>query len=62
MEKKDGLCTETGPFVLRCDWGRVTEIDTNWKIGIKWQISHNREPIPNPEKASDLSIQFKPSG
>ncbi|MFB6319556.1 hypothetical protein [Saccharicrinis sp. FJH54] len=21
--RKDGLCTETGPFGFRCDWGRV---------------------------------------
>lgn len=57
--QKDGLCTEIGPYGFRCDWGRVTELTENKKIGLKWQISPKREPIPNPEKASDLEIVFK---
>lgn len=56
--KKNGLCTETGPYGFRCDWGRVTEYTENQKIGLKWQISPNREPIPNPENASDIEIIF----
>jgi len=57
--QKDGLCTEIGPYEFRCDWGRVTELTKNRKIGLKWQISPKREPIPNPEKASDIEIIFK---
>lgn len=57
--KKDGLCTEIGPHGFRCDWGRVTELTKNKKIEVKWQISPKREPIPNPEKASDIKIVFK---
>ena len=30
----------------------------NKKIGLKWQIGPKREPIPNPDKASDLNIDF----
>jgi hypothetical protein len=30
----------------------------NKLIGLKWQIGPNREPIPNPEKASDIKIEF----
>ena len=58
-EKKDGLCTEIGPYEFRCDWGRVTGLIKNKKIELKWQISPKREPVPNPEKASDLKIEFK---
>ena len=60
--KKDGLCTEIGPHRFRCDWGRVTELVENEQIGLKWQISPTREPIPNPEYASDIRIKFNNDG
>jgi hypothetical protein len=56
--KKDGLCTEIGPHGFRCDWGRVTNINKN-SISLKWQISPKREPQPDPEKSSDLFIEFE---
>lgn len=56
--KINGLCTEVGPNGFRCDWGRVTELVENKLIGLKWQVGPNREPIPNPEKASDIKIEF----
>lgn len=55
---KDGLCTEIGPFGFRCDWGRVTELEENEYINLKWQISAKREPIPDPENASHIDIRF----
>lgn len=57
--QKNGLCTEIGPYGFRCDWGRVTELIENKKISLKWQISPRREPIPNPDKASDINVLFK---
>ena len=56
--RQNGLCTEIGPFDFRCDWGRVVEIDVNKKIILKWQISPNRVPEPNPAKASEICIHF----
>lgn len=56
--KKNGLCTEIGPFGFRCDWGRVIELEENKRIVLKWQISPKREPIPNPENASKIAIEF----
>lgn len=56
--KKDGLCTEIGPHGFRCDWGRVMELTENKKVVLKWQIGPRREPIPDPEKASDIEIVF----
>ncbi len=58
----NGLCTETGPYGFRCDWGRVKEIVEGVRIELKWQISPKREPIPDPEKASDIRIEFKAIG
>ncbi len=55
---ENGLCTEMGPFNFRCDWGRVTEFVENKRLRIKWQISPNREPVPDPESASDLHLEF----
>ena len=60
--QKDGLCTEIGPNGFRCDWGRVTELEENEKIKLKWQISPTREPVPDPEKASDIEIVFSENG
>jgi hypothetical protein len=56
--KNDGLCTEIGPFGFRCDWGG-TEIKENNKIALKWQISPKRVPEPNPNKASNITVNFK---
>lgn len=56
--KKDGLCTETGPYGFRCDWGRVKELTENEKIELKWQIGPAREPVPNPDDASDIKVEF----
>lgn len=56
--KKNGLCTEIGPFGFRCDWGRVTELIENKKVALKWQIGPMREPVPNPDKASNITIDF----
>jgi len=56
--RKDGLCTEIGPHGFRCDWGRVTELTEGKSIAFKWQISPKREPIPNPDKASDIRVEF----
>ena len=59
--KVNGLCTEIGPHGFRCDWGRVTVLTEN-QIGLKWQISPKREPIPNPDKASDVKVSFVSQG
>ncbi|MGK7397837.1 MAG: SRPBCC domain-containing protein [Candidatus Cyclobacteriaceae bacterium M3_2C_046] len=55
---KDGLCTEIGPHGFRCDWGRITAWEENKLIGMKWQISQKREPVPNPDQASNVLITF----
>lgn len=56
--QKDGLCSEIGPYGFRCDWGRVTDIEEGTFIELKWQVGPNREPVPNPDRASDIIIEF----
>lgn len=60
--QKDGLCTEMGPFGFRCDWGRVTELVENERLKLKWQIGPHREPVPDPEKASEIEMVFSKNG
>jgi uncharacterized protein YndB with AHSA1/START domain len=57
--ERDGLCIEIGPYGFRCDWGRITEFEPGNKIALKWQISAQRIPIPDPQKASDIAVVFK---
>ncbi|MCW3465112.1 hypothetical protein [Chitinophaga nivalis] len=58
----NGRCTETGPHNFSCDWGRVIYITNGSSIAISWQISPERIPEPDPEKASEVFIHFQPEG
>ncbi len=60
--KLNGLCTEIGPHGFRCDWGRVTTFVEPKNIELKWQISPKREPVPDPHKASDITLSFVQDG
>mgnify|MGYP000282612918 CR=1 FL=1 len=53
------MCTEIGPYKFRIDWGRVVKLRKYEFIEFTWQISSNREPIPDPEKASRVRVNFK---
>lgn len=55
----NGPCTELGPFGFRCDWGRVTAYEERKRINFKWQISPQRVPEPNPDKASEVEVVFQ---
>lgn len=55
----NGHCFETGPNDFRCDWGRVLEFERPHLISFSWQIDAGRVPVPNPEKASKVSVTFK---
>jgi hypothetical protein len=54
----NGMCTEIGPYGFRVDWGRVVDLVEHQKVHIKWQISPQRAPEPNPEKCSDVMVSF----
>ncbi|MBO9595980.1 MAG: SRPBCC domain-containing protein [Niabella sp.] len=55
----DGWCTETGPLGFRCDWGRVLQVVTGERLVFLWQISPQRLPEPDPDKASLVQVQFE---
>ena len=57
--KQGGFCYEIGPDGFRCDWGSVIEYKPSERLSFNWQISPNREPVPNPEKASRVSVTFE---
>jgi uncharacterized protein YndB with AHSA1/START domain len=54
----DGMCYETGPYGFRCDWGRVLAWEPPNRLVFTWQISPNREPVPDPRKASEVELRF----
>ena len=53
-----GHCSEYGPHDFRCDWGRVIELIPGKKIRLLWQIDHDRIPQPNPDKCSEVEVEF----
>jgi len=55
---ENGRCTEVGPNGFQVDWGRVLKCHPSEKIIFTWQISPNREPQPNPQKASVVEVNF----
>lgn len=60
--EENGLCTEVGPYGFRADWGRVVSIHAPEHIVFTWQISPQRVPEPNPEKASLIKVVFHKEG
>lgn len=54
-----GHCTEMGPNDFHCDWGTVMEVTYGNHISLKWQISASRAPEPDPDKASEVQINFR---
>jgi uncharacterized protein YndB with AHSA1/START domain len=54
----DGLCFEIGPHGFRCDWGRVLEWEPPSRLRLAWQISPRREPVPDPNQASSVTVSF----
>lgn len=55
----NGHCFETGPNDFRCDWGRVLEFERPHLVAFSWQIDASRVPVPDPEKASKVTVSFK---
>lgn len=56
-----GLCRERGPGGFTCDWGRVLEWEEGRRLAIAWSIGAGREPVPDPERASRVSVTFSPA-
>lgn len=54
-----GMCYEVGPHGFRCDFGRVLTWKPSEHLVFTWQISPDREPVPDPEKAGEISVEFR---
>lgn len=57
-----GRCTEIGPDRFTCDWGHVLTWNPPALLQLAWQVSPRREPEPDPERASVVSVRFEPLG
>ena len=55
-----GACYEQGPHGFTCHWGRVLDWQPPARLVFSWQISPRREPVPDPDKASEVVVQFAP--
>lgn len=57
---EEGRCYERGPLGFQCDWGRVLVWDPPSRLVLAWQIGPGRQPQPDPAKASEVEVTFKP--
>jgi uncharacterized protein YndB with AHSA1/START domain len=57
-----GRCYERGPHGFSCDWGRVVECEPPALLVFTWQISPQRVPQPDPERASEVEVRFTAAG
>lgn len=60
--REGGRCFERGPHGFKVDWGRVLAWEPPHSLLITWQISPGREPVPDPDKASEIEVRFQPEG
>jgi uncharacterized protein YndB with AHSA1/START domain len=61
IDPRTGSCSEIGPHGFRCDWGRVLAWEPARRLLISWQIGPRREPVPDPDRASEVEIVFAPA-
>ncbi len=51
-------CTEFGPNDFQLDWGRILESNPPNYLAFSWQIGFTRVPIPDPDQASIVELNF----
>lgn len=56
--REGAMCFEVGPHGFRCDWGRVLAAQRPERLRFTWQIGPSREPVPDPEQASEVDVRF----
>lgn len=58
--REGGSCYEIGPHGFHCDWGRVLVWESPCRLAFAWQITPAREPQPDPDRASTVTVSFAP--
>lgn len=56
-----GRCVEIGPDRFTVDWGRVVDWAPPDRLAFTWQISADRQPIPDRDRASVVEVTFDAS-
>jgi uncharacterized protein YndB with AHSA1/START domain len=54
-----GRCFEVGPFGFQLDWGRILVWEPPDCLVFTWQISPDRQPVPNPDHAGEVEVRFE---
>ena len=57
----DGLLSELGPHGFRVDWGRVVAWEPPARLAFLWQIGADRVPVPDPARASTVTVTVEPA-
>jgi uncharacterized protein YndB with AHSA1/START domain len=52
------FCVEEGPHGFAIHWGRVLVWEPYTRLEFTWQISPDRQPVPDPDRASEVDIRF----
>ncbi len=60
--REGGRCFERGPHGFSCDWGRVVAWEPPKRLAFTWQISPQRVPQPDPDRASLVEVRFSAEG
>ena len=60
--KEGGRCYERGPHGFTVDWGRVVVCECPARLVFTWQISPDRQLVPDPAKASEVEVRFEVEG
>jgi uncharacterized protein YndB with AHSA1/START domain len=60
--REGGHCYERGPHGFTCHWGTVLTWHPPTRLEFAWQIAPDRVPEPNPAKASEVEVTFRPTG
>lgn len=58
----NGMAYEIGPHGFRTDWGRVLAWHPPRRLVFTWQIGPDRAPVPDPARASEVEVHFRPDG
>jgi uncharacterized protein YndB with AHSA1/START domain len=57
-----GFCVERGPHGFTVHWGRVETWEPPGRLVFTWQIGPSREPVPDPNRASEVEVHFTAAG